>query len=195
MFWRVSHILLVTLTSALSLRATAESILGDRLVVEVNKTPYSQRQVESYVMLRELLREKPSVLVVNANNWEILFRYFTEEMAIHQEALRLGSVQLPEEGVRKALGFVQGKLKDEPLRGYAARLGLDTSSLNRVLGAILRVDAFRTSREKQAALSNNDSKRQNWLRELFDRTIVRFYADAFRYAEIQPTSGVPIDAL
>jgi hypothetical protein len=195
MFWQVSHILFVAVATFTLPRAHAETTLGDRLVVEVNKTPYSQRQVEAYVMLRDLLREKPSTLLVNANNWEILFRYFTEEMAIHQEALRLGSVQLPEENVRKALAFVQSKLKDEPLRGYAARLGLDTSSLNRVIGAILRVDAFRTSREKQAALSSNDSKRQNWLRELFDRTIVRFYADAFRYAEIQPTSGVPIDAL
>ncbi len=167
--------------------------VGDRLVLAVNDLPYSQRQVEAYITVKESLRQTSdgSVRSVSAANWDDALTVFAEDMIVLQESQRLGSFQAPADLLAKFSSVVQDKTQRGPaLRQTMQRLGVDDAQLGRTLEIVLRVAAFRRSRDRhdvQNGAASQDSGK--WLVELTDRAIVRRFEGAAVYVVIEPILG------
>src|SRR5262249_49257654 len=64
-----------------------QGVLGDRLVTEINNIPYTQRQVETYLFVKEALRKNEpgqGISLVNSSNWQMALDAFSEDMLIQQ---------------------------------------------------------------------------------------------------------------
>lgn len=184
--------------------ATNGEPLGDRLVLSINNIPYTQRQVEAYISVKESLRKSDApVRLIQAGNWMDALTVFSEDMIILQEAQRLGSFQALEQSTDKFEQVVRDKAKNDATFGAnLARLGIDDVALTRAIEGVLRVAAFRRSKDRQAQVGTrpdaedleSQKESRKWLDELVDRAIVRQYQNAESYSVIQPTLGRPLGA-
>ena len=186
---------LLALTSTESLQAQ----VGDRAVLAINNVTYTQRQIEMYIVVKESLRKNTSIesaRVVNAANWNEAVTVFTEDMIVYQEAQRLGGLQAPDQLIEKFVSLIQEKSnKSDVFRSTMTRLGADQVGMTRVLDSVIRIAAFRRSKDRQA--SNSDSTGEiedqsgstpEWLTEITERAIVRRYEGTNQFIEIAPNS-------
>ena len=179
--------------------SAAAQQLGDRLVVAINQVPYSQRQLELYFAVRAGIRTDTDQtgLFVDRSNWSASLALFTEDMMILQEAQRLGSFG----SVDAMLEKYSAQLRARRATGgaFAAtlkRLGADDQALAHALENVLRVAAFRRSKNRQEAqaLPNAAAAAQaqpgvlaKWLADLSNRAATRIYAGANTFQTIAPT--------
>ena len=189
--------LILCWTLAAPASATAQQ-LGDRLVVAINQVPYSQRQLELYFAVRAGIRNDADQtgLFVDRSNWSASLALFTEDMMILQEAQRLGSFG----SVDAMLEKYSAQLRARRAAGgaFAAtlkRLGADDQALAHVLENVLRVAAFRRSKNRQEAqaLPNTTAAAQaqpgvlaKWLVDLSNRAATRTYTGANTFQMIAP---------
>jgi hypothetical protein len=174
-------------------------VLGDRAVLSINNTTYTQRQVEMYIVIKESLRKNTaleSARIVHAGNWLEALTVFTEDMIIHQESLRLGGLQATDQLIDRFSNLIKEKNVKSPLfRATMDRLGADQVGVTRVLDTVIRVAAFRRSKDRQATstgtpeIDDVDNSQPSWLSELKDRAIIRRYEGAQAFLEISPTGG------
>lgn len=201
--WLASGMLTAALSLLLTMSAVAQDVIGDRLVVTINNVPYSQRQVEMYIHVKESLRKTSdgTTRTISAANWLDALTVFTEDMIILQESQRLGSFQAPEQAFDKYLAVVREKIAKGPaLAAALQRLGVSDQAVGRTLEEVLRIAAFRRSKERQDQQNERDDKTDGagpgtrageakWLTELVARAAVRRYGDAGLYVTIEPTQG------
>jgi hypothetical protein len=198
----------------------ADAPLGDRLVLSINNLPYTQRQVEIYIAVKESLRKPATgpdgaaaksapVRLVESRNWGDALTVFAEDMIILQEAQRLGSFQSADQLLTKYDQVVKARIAgDRELRDGLLRLGADEQAVARTLETVLRVAAFRRSRDRQEQISGDKdapeldggsaasgAKSARWLVELQERGVVRRYEGASEYQMIQPQLGKTVDGL
>lgn len=174
-------------------------VVGDRAVLSINNTTYTQRQVEMYIVIKESLRKNTaleSARVVHAGNWLEALTVFTEDMIIHQESLRLGGLQAADQLIDRFSNLIKEKNAKSPLfRATMERLGADQVGITRVLDTVIRVAAFRRSKDRQASTSgapeidDSESTQPSWLTDLNERAIIRRYEGAQSFIEIAPTGG------
>ena len=187
-FFRGATSLALLLALAGGARAQSSDPLGDRLIVGVNNVPYTQRQVESYILVKESLRktEAGPERAIDARSWPQAVAVFSDDMIVLQEAERLGSYQNEGALVAKFRDVVKQKVaQSPPFAAALKRIGLEDLGVTRTLESVLRVAAFRKAKDKGAA----DEKRAKWLGELTDRAVVRFYKGATIYVPISPTGA------
>lgn len=172
------------------------SPVGDRLVLSVNGVPYSQRQVETYINVKESLRKTNdgNVRVIDKANWHDALTVFSEDMIILQEAQRLGSFSTQDQLVDKYHAVVRDKISQGgELKRSLARLGVDEPTLAKALDDVLRVAAFRRSKDRQESQGAKTKKmdlsqaKVEWLEDLTTRAIVRPYEGAHEYLLIEPS--------
>jgi hypothetical protein len=185
--------------------AFAQDPVGDRLVLSINNIPYTQRQVEVYISVKEGLRKSDGpVRLIVAGNWTDALTVFSEDMIIQQEAQRLGSFQSLEQSTEKFEAVVRDKAKrDREFAQNLTRLGVDDLALVRALETVLRVAAFRRSKDRQAQVGTRpdaedleaQKESRKWLDDLIDRGVVRHYQNAETFMVIQPSLGRQLDAL
>ncbi len=170
--------------------------LGDRLVLSINNVPYSQRQVESYINVKESLRKTNdgNVRVIDASNWNDALTVFSEDMVILQEAQRLGSFSTQDQLVDKYHAVVRDKVaQGGELKKSLTRLGIDEPALAKALDDVLRVAAFRRSKDRQESQGTKGAQKGavtgkvQWLEELTLRAIVRPYEGARTYESVGPS--------
>lgn len=174
----------------------SSATIGDRAVLSINNFTYTQRQVEMYIVLKESLRRNTnleSTRVVNAGNWNEALSVFTEDMIVYQESQRLGVLQAPDQLIDKFVSLIREKNKKSQLfRSTMSRLGADQNGVTRVLDMVIRIAAFRRSKDRQAsAITTNDlpdetGDKPTWLIELIDRSVVRRYEGALIFVDISP---------
>jgi hypothetical protein len=176
--------------------------LGDRVVLTINNVPFTQRQVEGYIDVKECLRkaEGGAVRIVTANNWEDALTVFTNDAVILLEAQRLGGISVPDALARKYLDLVKSKMsQNQDLKQAFERLGLADGGLERAVDTVLRVASFRRSKEREETQSQLQlsgvsgaevaSRSSAWHKDLIDRAIVRRYEGANHYILIRPALG------
>lgn len=192
--------------------------LGDRVVVAINDLTYTQRQVESYITLKECLRKTDNLqspLLVDKNNWPDALLVFVDDMILLQEVTRLGSYLDVSQLIDQYEKIVKDKLtKHVSLASLAQRLGFSDLTIAQTLEDILRIAYFRRSKMKQASmmlpLQNEDGAdplnslpiRQNsgnldvseeraakWFKTLVEQSRVRYFEGSKIYVEIFPNQG------
>lgn len=194
----LTWILLTTFSSEAFSMAAAD--LGDRVVLTINNVPFTQRQVEGYINIKECLRKSSdgSIRLVNAGLWRDALTVFTSDAVLLLEAQRVGGITIPESMTKKYLELLKTKSVSNPeLKAMLARLGLNDGGLERAIDTVLRVAAFRRSKERQETqsqlpFSGADGRGSAglrvaaWQKDLMDRAIVRRYEDADQYVVIHP---------
>jgi hypothetical protein len=175
----------------LSAGATARSTqLGDRLLLEVGNTFYSQYQLQCYDLVRTILDEKKWATPYegpNAGNWGELVRNFALEMVILQEAQRLGSFFPTQEAVGLGIKKINSlKLSNAHLGEAFAEMQMDEPSLLRTVAIVLQVGAFRANKP---ATNPGDAQlaEPKWLKDLLDKTLIRYLDGSRSYMVIEPT--------
>lgn len=171
------------------------AVVGDRLVIQVNGVPYTQRQIEIYIHIKETLRKTADgqVRLISAGNWSEAVAVFSEDMLVLQESQRLGSFQAPDQALDKYLAIVREKISKGPsLKSVLDRLGANEQAQGRALEEVLRIAAFRRSKERQEEQSKKPegatkTGSQKWLEDLKNRAMVRRYDNADVYQIIEPT--------
>ncbi len=179
----------------LSTPVSLAQTLGDRLILDINGLHYSQRQLESYLLVRSmLLSGGQSGGEFSADNWSANLQVFEQMMLIEQEAFRLGGFQPSEVMIKTAMEVIQKKLTDGAAESQQARrLGLDTKTTRRIAAAILRAEAMRRSRQRSALEADavvkrkaNTSSEDDWLADLKRWAVIRRYNGADRFIAIEP---------
>ncbi len=172
--------------------------VGDRAVLAINNVTYTQRQIEMYIVVKESLRKNTGIeaaRVVNAANWNEAVVVFTEDMIIYQEAQRLGGLQAPDQLVERFVSLIQEKSKkSDVFRATMTRLGADQVGITRVLDSVIRIAAFRRSKDRQAStteaigeIEEQAGATPEWLTEITERSIVRRYEGTGQFTEISPS--------
>lgn len=170
---------------------TLASTLVDRLVVEVNGEAFSQRDLEVYLLVKQVLQgQPPETAKFVATNWKGILAEFTEDMLIRQETDRLGSFQASVERFKTSLKQVQSAFKTQNfLRTETARLGIDNKSLVRSVTFVLRIMVYKENKERQFPRASKTSS-PVWSGRLKERAFVRIYEDARRFKKIEPLNGL-----
>lgn len=167
-------------------KAPDETMIADRVVLAINNIPYTQLQIESYLNVKESLRDNAdSSQVVNAGNWVLAVDAFTKDMMIHQEATKSSGFRPTREAIQK-LRSRSEKIQSSTPQFKAAfdRLMLSRSEIER---EILRIATVENYRKGKATLAGtNKEGRISWEEELEGRTIVRLYDGAKSWRNIQP---------
>ena len=194
-----SHYLVAALTFAGFAAAPAlAQQLGNRLVLAINQVPYSQRQIELYTAVRVALfapADQTGTLVDSAN-WNASLALFTTEMVILQEAQRLGSFGTVDAVLEKYSARLQARRTAHGKFAMALqRLGADDPALAHTLENVLRVAAFRRSKNRQeaqdisaagGATPTQPGGAAKWLSDLSGRAATRLYLGGDVYQTIQP---------
>jgi len=181
--------------------ANAEELfaqVGDRAVLAINGTTYTQRQIELYIVVKESLRRNTgieSARVVNGSNWNEAVTVFTEDMIVYQESQRLGGLQPPDQLIERFTNLINEKTKKSAaFRATMTRLGADQVGMTRVLDSVIRTAAFRRSKDRQASaldatgdIEELSGTTPQWLIEIIDRAIVRRYEGTDQFIEILPS--------
>lgn len=162
----------------------AEPEIADRLVVAVSGSSYSQRHIEVWFVVRELLQEatpvqkqkpKTSLLAEVAADWKTVLEKFSEDMTIRQEASRLGSFQPSAKAQVKANERISHRRSVDPeLVAMIASLAISDDEISRFTATILQVEGFRKSRDRQGP-GSKDAGSSSWLQELKSRAVTRIY--------------------
>lgn len=167
--------------------------IGDRLILDINGLQYTQRQLESYLLVRAmLLSGSQPASVLAAENWGSSLLAFEQAMMIEQEAFRLGGFQPSELMIKTSMEIIKKKLgTDSDELRQAQRLGLDDKGMERIVASILRAEGLRRSRQRvmsDASVNKNErrSGEDEWLVDLKRRAIVRRYNGADNYLQISP---------
>lgn len=186
--------------------AEPKGIVGDRLVIAINNIPYSQRQLEVYIAVKESLRRAPRKMgarLVTAENWQEALKVFSDDMLILQEAIRLGSFLSTDQNFDKYERIVRERFKDDAdLQKATVRLGIDGLTIAKTLETVLRIAAFRRSKDRQAQLGNQVENKDDelaaeapgkvaahWFTDLEERAVERQYQGAGQYLLIEPNAG------
>ncbi len=180
---------LIKIFVAFFLFAPITNAIGDRLIVSINGVPYTQRQAEVYLNVKEALKAAPlkTSSVITQANWPEALTVFIEDMVVLQEAARLGSFAAPDELTSKYLISLKTRLASGgPFTDRAKILGLEDSGLGPILDHVLRVAAFRRSKERSDAAGQNRGATVKWLDDLMTRQTIRRFDDAMQYTDIHP---------
>lgn len=173
-----------------------ETLLGaqfgliDRLVLEVDSFSYTQRQLELYIILKNILSKNkpPPLTLIDARNWDQALNEFQIDMLIEQEARRIGSVHLSDKTIAVARKIVaQRSAKDPTFRLFLEHVGADETTIRKTLITILIVRKFKIGKNLSR---NNDSKANlyKWINALQSRIPYRIYEGAKKFEPIQSTT-------
>lgn len=206
-FWgqrlKLSILFVACLLGLFETISVAAGTLGDRVVMEVNGSAFTQRQIELFIVLRSALGDpaKAAPLVVASNeNWASVLKVFSEEIIVLQEAQRSGSFLASSKTVETGVALAKENIKRSPV--VVARLDSlkpESMEIARYVGWALRSEAFRRSKDRQSdqqpkasdgkptpELNGGDGASKTWKVELIDRAVVRFFEGAKAFIEIDP---------
>jgi hypothetical protein len=165
---------------------SSEPAVADRVVVAINNIPYTQLQIESYLNVKESLRDNAdSSQVVNETNWSIALDAFTNDMMIHQEATKSSGFRPTKESIQKLRARSEKITGTVPqFKSAFERLMLNS---NEVESEILKIATVENYRKGKASLSTTSKNAQvGWEQELKTRSIIRLFDGAKTWKLIQP---------
>lgn len=174
--------------------AAPKSQMVDRMIIEVNSFPFSQRQLEIYLTLKHSLLKKSNgdVALVNQNNWEAFIEEFRIDMLIEQEAQRLNTFQASPAQIDVAEQFiVKKRTQDGNLDNFLKYRNVSHTKVRQVLASILRVRGFILNRDKQntpndtVAGKTGDILSQEWIHEMEQRLPYRYFEGAHTWQPLK----------
>ncbi|MBC7531950.1 MAG: hypothetical protein H7318_10260 [Oligoflexus sp.] len=177
----------------------AEQSLLDRLIVEINGKSYSQKQLETYELLRTIaMGEEPRSGLPSSKSWTAQVEEFKNEMIVYtqleNDQQKLESFAPDSKRVASAemaLTNAQGKFPelDRFIRGRQ----LSEADISRIFAMLFRVEGYTRSRQQITAAKTQDENaftrldpEADWFLALAKATSYRFYTKAKDYVALVP---------
>lgn len=176
--------------------------LKDRMILEVQKTSFTQREFEAYFYVKQLLLSKNAnpFLVLDQENWVAELETFRNEMLVNvlldTEAQRLSSFYPNKTMVEMAFKMI-GDRRQEAVKAREIwrRLQFSESEVRQALARLLKIQSYLKSKVR---LRSEDFESKQWGYQLdsnaawFERIDesyrYRFYQGALTY---RPMARVP----
>jgi hypothetical protein len=160
--------------------------LADRVLFAINNIPYTQLQLESYLNVKESLRDNAeSSQVVNETNWTVALDAFVKDMMIHQEATKSSGFRPTKEAIQKLRARAEKTSANVPqFKAALTRLALTKTELETEILRIATVENYR--RGKASITSPSKDGQSNWETDLQTRSIVRFFDGAKVWKNVNP---------
>lgn len=166
--------------------ANSAEILGDRVIVAINDQSYTQRQLEMYFVMRQSLLENHnfSGQLITKANWNEALTFFVEEVVLLQESDRIGGAVVPQEQLVKLAKRSSAQFsKNGSLEKLAKQLEMDDALKEAMLANIQKVESLKNFKNQTSLNRKSEGQNKNlaineWLNEVFSRTIIRYYKDA-----------------
>ncbi len=197
MFKRTMNaILFLTLIFVNGKSVLASPNLLDRLLVEVSGKSYSQKHLETYVLLRSIAMGEPSRRgLPSPETWVEAIEIFKDDMIVvtqlendqgKNDSFLPDSKKISE--AQKALSEAQSK--DKEIDAFIRQRGLSDSDLLKVLMTVLRVEGYVRSRMQLAQTKSNDDqgpifakidRDADWFKALQKSVAYRYYLGAKEY--------------
>jgi hypothetical protein len=153
----------------------------DRLVLELNQTPFTQNQIKNYVLTHITLSDEESVNNLNlSESWTRYLAKFLADMIIDQEASRLGSYEPTTKMLEDATQLI---IRKDTL-GFHRKMSPDQFS--KTLKKVLRIENFKRIKQRQLSLgATTDTEagwqQSAWYKDLREKAMIRFFKDAYQY--------------
>ena len=159
------------------------AVLGDRLLLEINTHIYTQRQLESHMLIKKNIEARyRTAELFNQDNWRELLNTFRQDMLILLEIERYGWYEPSPADIETAQQNILRNLGSNP--SDFVRLGIDNSMLMNLIISNLKIALYRN---RQATLSEGNS----WLEKLEKKNYLRFYHQSSIYRPIFPQQNSP----
>lgn len=164
----------------------------NRMILKINNNAYTQREMETYLLVKALQKDKRSFLAT-AENWSESLKNYKEDMLIYEEALKLRFNFGRDTDLKETVEMIMAKVtKDKDLNPYAKRLLLIEEDYAKALSLYKNVEKYRPSlKENPSNLAQMPPDRR--VSYLERRNYSRFYDDAFTYRVIEPSLFVSKD--
>lgn len=171
----------------------AAAPLLERLVVEIEKSASSQRDLEVYMALRSFVIEGAvHVEVSDPSIWSQNLDRYAWDMIVDHEAQRLGSFQIDGRTLGKiADAWDRLVTKDPAVASFTRRLAVDRDTVRAAATTVLRVQAFISTKERQTLQGIKETFRPGvlnpkaeWFVKLEQRLSYRVFEGARNYVRI-----------
>jgi len=183
----VSRFFLLALLLIFTNVCIAEHIVVDRIVMKINETAFTQRELENYLLVKAVRRSQKQ-LIATQENWEASVQLFKNDMLIYEESRKLRyPVEIPTT-LPSDVKAVQQVIETNPeMKNLEDRLLLNERDIDNVLRMMLRIEKFKVDQRDNAAevIAVPQKKRVPFLEK---RNYIRMYDDAMSYRRIQPNA-------
>ncbi|RYZ50576.1 MAG: hypothetical protein EOP07_22725 [Proteobacteria bacterium] len=177
----------------------AEQMTLDRLIVEINGKSYSQKHLETYILLRTIaMGEEPRRALPSAENWAEHIEQFKNEMIVYtqleNDPQKLESFAPDSKRVQDAESILTSlQSKNSELDKFIRQRQLSEANISEILTMVFRVEAYVKSRLQLAAARSQDESAftrldptADWFLALAKATPYRFFAKAKDYVALMP---------
>ncbi len=177
----------------------AEQFLLDRLIVEINGKSYSQKQLETYMLLRTIaMGEELNNAFPTAANWPEEVEQFKNEMVVYtqleNDQQKLDSFAPDSKKVQDAeTALASLQSKNSQLDRFLRQRQLTEGDIAKILTSIFRIEGYTKSRQQLTAAKTQDDisfvridPNADWFQALSKATAFRFYAKAKEFGTLVP---------
>jgi hypothetical protein len=171
---------------------SSPSVLGDRVLFEIDNNYFTQRQLEIHILVKEALRKRglgDSFGLVSEKTWSQARETFIVDMLIHHEVQRFGSFLPTPDLTSKTLDYITKKNgKDRAYQAGVRRLGVQKEDLLTAVTNILQIEAYKKNKQGPGLQTEAGATYPPWIEEIRARVVVRDLKGSEAYQSIQPNS-------
>ena len=170
-----------------SIGSLASGKVVDRLVIDVNGLNYTQRQMELYLVFKDVLQKSQSerIELLGPANWSRSVASYINEMIVSQEAQRLSSYSPTELEIESGIQQVSDRRKaDFIFASFYNRMNVSDSETRQIINQIFRFNSYLRGRARGSIASDYSSFA--WFVKIRNRAMYRVFQGADVYMEINP---------
>lgn len=169
-----------------SCQLLGDKLLVDRMLLKINDTAFTQRDAETYLLLKAILQEDRT-LIPSAQSWTKGLREFKNDMLLYEESQKLRHISpFTESQLNQLMGQIQKQSKEGPAGELAKRLALSEGDWKDALQIFLKVEKAKNTEHSPAEKRQTSGGNQKFS-ELEKKNYVRFFEDAESYKVIHPS--------
>ncbi|MBI2603513.1 MAG: hypothetical protein HYW48_10715 [Deltaproteobacteria bacterium] len=169
----------------------AETIVIDRMILKINETAFTQREVETYFLVKAVTSADYNLLP-NEQTWGKVLTEFKNDILLYEESQKLRHVSpTPQADLDKTMNLLREKTKHGLPGAFAERLALKEQDLLTALQIFLKVEKVRDQKATPIGSHKRSSDGRLAISDLEQKNYVRFFDDAEVYKLIQPNAFSP----
>jgi|GEM_PF-1816770 len=173
------------------------SAAGDRVLVNIQKSAFSQRRLEAYIYVKRGIESQGKAIEIGQKNWTELSDEFLNDMLIEMESMRLGGFKPAISAMKLANDNYEKRMAEsQHMRERMASLDVGHAELQQIITTILRVEAYKVSKGAVSELKKNEIMfvsneaiaLTEWFAKLKSSSSIRWFANSDKYVAISPAS-------
>lgn len=165
-----------------------ETLVVNRLLLKINDSAYTQRELEIFLLIKAI-QKRDKTLLASEQNWKLALKNFKNDMLLYEESRKLRySIESSKDLSTEVQQIKDAMEADAEFKAYAGRLGIHTKDIEQKLRISLRIEKYKIDQRDSAFENPNAMSARFSLLE--KRNYVRYYNDADVYVYIQPNAFV-----